>query len=282
MTTLKEAFDLTFEIRWQGTKSERTARRCSQHVIRILGEDTDISTIRPSTFARMGKQLEEEGYAGSTINGICSALHTALTECHLEELLDHVPNFRRFKQADPIRTTYTVDEVRTLINEAPKLKQDGLLLQRSILFFYYTACRKGELMKLEWSTVDLENRRLTFVDTKNGKSHTITIHSELMPVLQEMYHERIDDGRVFPWNKDNLNYRMKTLCKRVGIGYTEGKTRDRFIHALRHSACTHLAEAGVSLRQIQALANHGSYQTTELYAHLTDKSIEVAVSSLAL
>jgi len=59
-----------------------------------------------------------------------------------------------------------------------------------------------------------------------------------------------------------------------------GIQKQASVHTLRHSYATHLLEARVNLRVIQAYLGHSSPQTTAIYTHLTRKVQDVAVEAI--
>jgi integrase len=54
------------------------------------------------------------------------------------------------------------------------------------------------------------------------------------------------------------------------------------VHALRHTFCSQLVQAGIPLRTVQVLAGHSSIRITEKYAHLAPSSLRDAIMQISL
>jgi integrase/recombinase XerD len=62
-----------------------------------------------------------------------------------------------------------------------------------------------------------------------------------------------------------------------GLGERAGLTRRLTPHMLRHTAATHLLEAGVDLRYVQRLLGHQSVATTQMYTAVTHASLRAVI-----
>lgn len=146
-----------------------------------------------------------------------------------------------------------------------------------------TGCRKGELLGLEWSRVNLHDRhiRLDGNHTKSGKRRFVPLAEEARQALLNRARFRAEHCPASPWvfaHKDGsrieaVHHGFSSLCKRAGI-------TDFRIHDLRHTCASWLVSAGIPLREVQELLGHGSIQMTERYAHLAPENLRASVMAL--
>lgn len=139
-----------------------------------------------------------------------------------------------------------------------------------------TGMRRGEILNLKWSDIDLRNRTITIYKSKNNEVRTIPINSQLMISLVEMgsqlpdqYVFSNDDGNAFTTIKKGF----RAALKRAGIA------NFRF-HDLRHTFASKLVMAGADIRTVQQLLGHKDIRMTMRYSHLSTDHLRDAVRLL--
>ena len=106
------------------------------------------------------------------------------------------------------------EEARLLAALASTGRRNGWMLPATILSLE-TAMRRGELLQLEWSNVDLEARTAHLPMTKNGMPRTVPLSSKAVNVLREL--PRSIDGAVIPLKAFTLHAAFRRACLRAGI-----------------------------------------------------------------
>lgn len=129
-----------------------------------------------------------------------------------------------------------------------------------------TGARQGELLKLRWEQIDLENQTARLLDTKNGEDRTIPLSKAAVTALRNM--PRNISGKVFQrWSGgEALNKAFKSACTRAEI---DGL---RF-HDLRHEAASRLFEKGLNVMEVASVTGHKTLSMLKRYTHLNPTDI---------
>jgi len=147
----------------------------------------------------------------------------------------------------------------------------------------HTGMRKGEMLGLEWSRVDL-TEGLVYLGRehqKNGKLGSVPLNGEARQAILARATYRTKYCPDSPWvfcNKDggriqNVKHGFATACGRAGL-------KNFRPHDLRHTCAAWLVQAGVSIREVAELLRHSDIRITMRYAHLAPEQVRAAVERL--
>lgn len=132
----------------------------------------------------------------------------------------------------------------------------------AIRLLLFTGCRRGEILELKWSDVDLENGLLDLPESKTGRK-TIVLNAPARQVLTELEKQKTGEYVVTGRYKDKplvgLPHAWIRIRRRAGLDGVR-------LHDLRHSYASTGAGLGASLPVIGALLGHTVAQTTARYA----------------
>ncbi len=147
-----------------------------------------------------------------------------------------------------------------------------------------TGMRKGEQYGLRWSDIDFDRRVITLRDTKNGSSRTVPMIDDVLSAfrqLKKLSLERkdraIDRPNAAP---DDVVFGIGDNKKWWEAALKDAKIKAFRWHDLRHTFCSRLAQAGVSLKVIQEAAGHKTIQMSARYAHMDHTTLQNAMSVL--
>jgi integrase/recombinase XerD len=140
---------------------------------------------------------------------------------------------------------------------------------------YACGLRRSELLNLKPIDVDSKRNLLIIRQSKGKKDRITPISNRIIQLLREYFKaykpviwlfEGQNKGEQY--SAGSLQQVLKQSIKKVGI------RKPVTLHWLRHSYATHLLESGTDLRYIQELLGHNSSRTTEIYTHVSKKSIQ--------
>jgi len=146
---------------------------------------------------------------------------------------------------------------------------------------YCTGIRVGELTAIKTSDVDVEDGVIT-VNGKGNRQRRVFLPDVPTRRLVSAY-ERAraavgptgDSLFIGPEGAGLTTQRIRLLVR--AAAEEAGLSRRVTPHMLRHTAATHLLEAGVDIRFVQRLLGHQSIGTTERYTAVSDVSLRAVI-----
>ncbi|HQI17655.1 MAG TPA: tyrosine-type recombinase/integrase [Bacillota bacterium] len=218
--------------------------------------------------------LEQKGNTHSFVSQAVSSIKFLFGKVLMKD--DLTLNIVRPKKEKKLPEVLSQKEVRVILDNITNLKH------KAILFLTYSSgLRVGEVVRLKLKDID-SDRMLIHVVQGKGRKDRYTVLSEVtLGVLREYVQKFKPAEWLFQGEEAGRHITERTV-QRVFESAREkaGIQKKVSVHSLRHSFATHLLEGGIDLRYIQELLGHESSKTTEIYTHVTKKSIKSIASPL--
>ena len=205
-----------------------------------------------------------ESYQNQIVNAIKLFFLT------IQDTKIEIEKIHRPKRAKILPNVLSKEEVKLILNAHCNIKHKMMLSM-----IYSCGLRCGELLALQPLHID-SKRNIVILKSAKGKKDRITpLSPKILEMLREYYiifkpTKYLFEGQIKgqPYDDRSLQQVLKQALKKTGI------TKPVTLHWLRHSYATHLLESGTDLRYIQELLGHTSSKTTEIYTHVSTKSIQ--------
>jgi integrase/recombinase XerD len=176
----------------------------------------------------------------------------------------------RPRRAKSLPNVLSKEEVKAILDAHNNLKHKVMLS-----LIYSCGLRCGELLSLEPQHIDSKRNIVLIKNSKGKKDRIVPLSPKILEMLRDYYKINKPKNYLFegqtvgqPYDQRSLQLVLKQALKKSGI------TKPVTLHWLRHSYATHLLENGTDLRYIQELLGHSSSKTTEIYTHVSTKSIQ--------
>jgi len=240
-----------------------------------------LSSITRSVIAETRDRLKEKSsrlggtLAGATVNRHLAALSAVMKFAVKErEWISKNPvlDVRKLGESKGRERFLDEDERTALLRACAKSDLPELL--PIVQLALATGARRGEIIALDWSRLDLDARRMLLVDTKNSETRAVPLAEPAVAALRAWRKDRLRVGVVFPAPVHRVEEAWQQAKATAGL-------HDLRFHDLRHTAASYLAMSGATLLEIAAILGHKTLAMVKRYSHLSEQHTTAAIDRMA-
>ncbi|MEI2760554.1 MAG: site-specific tyrosine recombinase/integron integrase [Bacteroidia bacterium] len=181
--------------------------------------------------------------------------------------IDAIP---RPKRAKKLPNVLSKEEVKAILDTPTNIKHKAMLS-----LIYACGLRCGEILSLKPNDIDSKRNILHVKNAKGQKDRIVPLSEKIIVLLREYYKATKPKYYLFEGQTKGNRYDARSLQNVLKQSIAKTKiTKPVTLHWLRHSYATHLLESGTDLRYIQEILGHNSSKTTEIYTHVSTKSLQ--------
>jgi integrase/recombinase XerD len=223
-------------------------------------------------------RMRHRGLADSTVGRKIASLRGLHRFLVIEGFRDNDPMalIDSPRRPDAFPKALTVEEAIALV-EAPGTGDIAARRDRALLeFLYATGARVSETVGVDLGDLDLEDR-VVMVTGKGARQRLVPMGGKAVDAIRSWLPDRI--GLVSRRGKGDplfINMRGGRLSRQAVFDIVKKHALSAEIettrvspHVLRHSAATHMVEAGADLRSVQEILGHATISTTQVYTRVS-------------
>ncbi|MFV0344842.1 MAG: site-specific tyrosine recombinase/integron integrase [Bacteroidales bacterium] len=167
------------------------------------------------------------------------------------------------------------NEILSILEASNNIKHKAI-----IGTIYSAGLRRSELINLRIQDVQFD-KQILFIRGGKGKKDRISILSSSLQLVLCRYLEKEKPNYWLFEGVGRTRYSSSSVARILHTATERAGLKKRVTpHMLRHSFATHLLEQGVDIRYIQTILGHESSKTTEIYTHVSKKSLAKIKSPL--
>lgn len=224
------------------------------------------------------KDRKEKGTEPATINRDVATLRNMMNKAVEWGYLSENPlrSIRMLKEDNEKMWVLTPEEEKKLLENCEKSPQERKYLADLVKVALHSGMRLREILGLRKEHVNLQERFILVLDTKNHEPRKIPINDTLREVLKRQMENNNPSDHVFCNSAGKpLTVLTNAFWKAVedaGLiandikGDKVMKVRFRF-HDLRHTFGSRLGMAGVDLKTVMEIMGHKSHRMAMRYQH---------------
>ncbi|CAN5897433.1 site-specific integrase [soil metagenome] len=211
-------------------------------------------------------------YSASFQNQVVNAVKLFFRE--MQNTSIDVNLIHRPRREHKLPNVLSKEEIKLLLAAPQNIKHKAMLS-----LIYACGLRCGELLRLKPEHVDSKRNVLIIKQSKGKKDRIAPLSARVVELLRSYYSAFRPKVFLFEGQKEGNMYDERSLQNVLKQNVIRaGIKKPVTLHWLRHSYATHLLENGTDLRYIQEILGHSSSKTTEIYTHVSTKSIQNIIS----
>jgi integrase/recombinase XerD len=201
-------------------------------------------------------------------NQVISAAKLFFKNVHKKDF--DVECFERPRREHKLPNVLSKEEIRIILQAPTNLKHRAMLS-----LIYACGLRRSELLNLKPGDID-SLRNVLLIRSGKGKKDRITpLPDMILRLLNEYKIAYKPVNWLFEGQVKGTGYSEKSLESVLKQSVSKAGIRKPVtLHWLRHSYATHLLESGTDMKYIQELLGHSSSRTTEIYTHVSLRSLQ--------